>query len=74
MKNIIQFHVYKGKQYYVAEGIGIPIVTQGKTLDDLAKNVKEAFELQLNGENLADFNLSPDSTILMNFELGKAYA
>lgn len=47
MKNIIQIHVYKGEKYYIAEGVDVPIVTQGKTLDELAANVKEALELQL---------------------------
>jgi predicted RNase H-like HicB family nuclease len=36
MKKLIQFH----------------IVTQGKTLDELAVNIKEALELHLEGENL----------------------
>lgn len=57
MKNIIQFHIYKGEKYYVAQGIDLPVVTQGKTLDELANNIKEAAELQLGGEDLADFDL-----------------
>ncbi len=65
MKNIIQFHIYKGESYYIAEGVDLPIVTQGKTLDELAKNIKEAVELQLENENL-----SPNLSILLNFELG----
>ena len=47
MKNIIQFHVYKGDKYYIAEGVDVPVVTQGKTLDELMTNVMEALELQL---------------------------
>lgn len=70
MKNIIQFHIYKGKKYYVAQGVDLPVVTQGKTLDELAYNIKEAVELQLEGENLADFDLAPKPSILLNLELG----
>lgn len=69
MKHIIQFHVYKGDTQYVAEGVDIPVITQGKTLDELAHNIQEAVELQLEGENLADFNLAPEPSILANFEL-----
>jgi predicted RNase H-like HicB family nuclease len=47
MKHVIQFHVYKGDTYYVAEGVDLPIVTQAKSLDELAKNVEEAVALQL---------------------------
>lgn len=69
MKHIIQFHIYKGEKYYVAQGIDLPVVTQGKTLDELAKNIKEAVELQLEGENLSEFDLAPSPSILANLEL-----
>lgn len=69
MKNIIQFHIYKGDKYYIAQGIDLPVITQGETLDELAKNLKEAVELQLEGENLADFDLMPKPSVLANFEI-----
>ena len=69
MKRIIQVYVSKGDKYYVAEGVDLPIVTQGKTLDELARNIEEAVELHLEGENPADFGIAPDPSILMNFEL-----
>lgn len=47
MKKIIQVHIYKGDKYFVAECIDLPVVTQGKTLDELAENLKEAVALQL---------------------------
>ncbi len=70
MKKIIQFHVFKGDKYYVAECIDIPVVTQGKTLDELVKNLKEAVELHLEGENLSDYDLAPQPSILANIEIG----
>ena len=74
MKHIIQFHIYKGETQYVAEGIDLPIVTQGKTLDELAENLKEAVALQLEGEDPADFNLSSETSIQANIELSPAHA
>ena len=47
MKHIIQFHVYKGDSAYIAEGVDLPVVTQGKTLNELAHNIQETVELQL---------------------------
>lgn len=47
----------------------MPIVTQGKTLDELARNIEEAIELHLEGENPADFGIAPNPSVLMNFEL-----
>lgn len=69
MKKIIQFHIHKGDKYYVAQGVDLPVVTQGKTLDDLVKNIKEAVELQLEGEDLSVFDLAPEPSVLINLEL-----
>jgi len=69
MKHIIQVNISKGEKYYVAEGVNLPIVTQGKTLDELVDNIKEAVELHLEDENLADFDIAPNPSVLMNFEL-----
>jgi predicted RNase H-like HicB family nuclease len=75
MKNIIQFHISKGDDYYIAQGVDLPVVTQAKTLDELAKNIKEAVDLQLEGEDPATFDLSPKPSVLVNFELNTvAYA
>lgn len=69
MKKIIQVHVYKGEKYYVAECLDLPVVTQGKTLDELVLNLKEAVGLQLEGENLVDFDLAAEPSILANLEI-----
>ncbi len=69
MKKIIQVHIYKGENYFVAECIDLPVVTQGKTLDELTENLKEAIALQLEGENLADFNLAQNPSVLASFEI-----
>ena len=45
MKKIIQVHIYKGEQYYIAECIDLPVVTQGKTFNELSANLQEAVEL-----------------------------
>lgn len=47
MKRIIQFHIFKGERQYVADGIDLPVVTQGETLDELVSNIQEAVLLQL---------------------------
>ncbi len=74
MKHIIQVRVSQGEKYYIAEGIDLPFVTQGKTLDELAENIREAIELHLEGENLADFDIAPNPSVLMNFELPSIHA
>jgi len=69
MKRIIQVKIYKGEKYYVAECFDLPVVTQGKTLDEVVENVREAISLHLEGENLEEWDLLPGFSILINFEL-----
>ncbi|OGG39524.1 hypothetical protein A2127_00975 [Candidatus Jorgensenbacteria bacterium GWC1_48_12] len=69
MKKIIQVHIYKRDKYYVAECLDLPVVTQGKTLDELTSNLKEAIALQMEGEDPADFDLIPEPSVLANIEL-----
>ncbi len=61
--------MYKGDKYYIAECVDLPVVTQGKTLDELVANLKEALELHLEGESLADYDLVPQPTIIANLEI-----
>ena len=69
MKKILQVYISKGDNYFVAECLDVPVVTQGKTLDELTENLKEAIGLQLEGENLADFDIAEKPSILARFEL-----
>ena len=59
---------------YVAECLEIPVVTQGATLDDVTRNLREAVDLHLAGEDLASLGLAPDPTILVTLELTLAHA
>ena len=54
---------------YVAECVEPPVVTQGSTLDLTVNNLREAAELQLEGEDPADFGLSPPLTIIATLEI-----
>ena len=59
---------------YVAECLEIPVITQGGTLDEVTRNLQEAVDLHLAGEDLASLGLSPDPTILVTLELAVAHA
>lgn len=69
MKKIIQVRIFKGDKYFIADCVDLPVVTQGKTLDELSENLKEAIALQLKGEDPADFGFAPDPSVLASFEL-----
>ncbi|RLG46063.1 MAG: type II toxin-antitoxin system HicB family antitoxin [Thermoproteota archaeon] len=58
MKKIVQVRIYKGEKYYVAECVDLPVVTQGRTMDEVVQNVREATSLHLEGEgNFKPFSL-----------------
>jgi predicted RNase H-like HicB family nuclease len=69
MKKIIQVRISKGENYYVAECLDLPVVTQGETLDELKTNLEEALALHLEGEDLAELGLAPEPSVLASFEL-----
>jgi predicted RNase H-like HicB family nuclease len=74
MKKIIQVKIYKGEKFYVAECVDLPVVTQGKTLDEVVQNIREAIDLHLEGESLEEWDISPDFSVLANFELEPVHA
>ncbi len=42
---LVKFEVYFDGESWCARGIGVSIFTQGKTLDELMENIKEASSL-----------------------------
>ncbi len=69
MKQIIQVRIFRGEHQYVAECLDLPVVTQGKTLNELTENLKEALSLHLEGEDLSQFDLVQEPSVLASFEL-----
>jgi predicted RNase H-like HicB family nuclease len=75
LQRTIKALVRPGEQSgYVAECVEIPVVTQGDTLDEVTQNLKEAVELHLDGEDLAEMGLAPNPTIVLTMELEPEYA
>ncbi len=75
LQHTIKALVRPGEQSgYVAECVEISVVTQGETLDEVTQNLKEAVELHLDGEDLAEMGLAPNPTIVLTMELEPEYA
>ena len=72
MRHSIKAFVHKGENYYVAECLEVAVVTQGKTLDETMDNLREAIALHLEGEDPADFDLVPNPSLLVTFEMEPA--
>jgi predicted RNase H-like HicB family nuclease len=59
-----------GYPYYVASCSQIGAVTDGRTLDELLRNLREAIELALEGEDtVAVYNVVPNPRISITMEL-----
>jgi len=70
LQRTIKATIRHGEQSgYAAECLGISVVTEGQTLDEVTRNLREAVELHLEGEDLAELGLVPSPTILVTFEL-----
>ena len=72
MKKTIQFRIFRGESQYVAECIDLGVVTQGRTLDEVAANIREAVSLYLEGEDPAEFGLAPNAVLVAMLELEQA--
>ena len=68
-KHTIKAYLYKGEKQYVAECLDIPVVTQGKDLDETLKNLQEAVSLHLEGEDLEALGFTKDPSILITMEI-----
>lgn len=59
---------------FVAECIELPVITQGSTLDEVAANLREAVELQLQGEDLGQLGLDDRPSLVVTFEIDASVA
>jgi predicted RNase H-like HicB family nuclease len=72
MRRIIQFSIRRGERQYVAECMDLGIVTQARTLDELAANIEEAVGLFFEGEDPAEHGIAKDAVVLATLELNAA--
>ena len=69
MRNIIQFQISQVDGVYIASGVGIPVVTDGPTLEELNKNIAEAVELYFEGEDFSELGFGDAPSVLTSFEV-----
>ena len=69
LQHTIKAFIRKGEKYYIGECHEIPVVTQGKTIDETAANLREAVALHMEGENLEELGLAPKPTLIITMEM-----
>jgi predicted RNase H-like HicB family nuclease len=68
LRHTINAFVRKGEKQFFAECHDLPVVTQGRTLDEVVENLKEAVALHLEGEDLEELGLAPNPTLIIMLE------
>ncbi len=68
LRDTIHVVVRRSAGFYVAEGLELALVTQGRSLDELMANLREAIRLHLEGEDPAVFGLSTSPRIAVTYE------
>jgi predicted RNase H-like HicB family nuclease len=70
MRYTIKAQIYVGEESgFVAECLDLPVVTQGQTLDEVVRNLREAIELHLEDEDLPSLGFSQNPPIVVNYEM-----
>jgi hypothetical protein len=67
-QDTIHVAVRRSDCFYVAEGLELALVTQGRSLDELVANLKEAIRLHLEGEKPSVFGLTRSPRIALTYE------
>jgi len=73
MNKMIKADVYFDGEYYCARCIDFDIFTQGKTLDELAKNLKEAVKLHIEDDPEALVDYVPNPSLFTMMDLGEIH-
>jgi predicted RNase H-like HicB family nuclease len=74
LQHTIKAIVRKSDTHYVAECMEVAVVTQGKTLDETIANLEQAVALHLQGEDLAEFGLAANPSLIVTIELEPIHA
>ena len=69
MKDTIHAVVLRDQGVYVGECLEVAVVTQGRTLDEVASNLEEAVSLHLEGEDLTRIGIHAAVRLSVTFEV-----
>lgn len=68
LNDTIHAVIRKDRDTYTVECLEVAVVTQGRDLDEVARNLQEAIKLHLDGENLAEMGIGEHPRVQMIFD------
>ena len=72
LRRVVHAIVFYGESRYVADCLEVPVVTQGRTLDETIANLREAVALHMEDADLDELGIIRDPTISVTLELEPA--
>ena len=73
MKKIIKAEIYNDGEYYCGRCLDFDVFTQGKTLDEVVNNLKEAIQLHLEDDRDALVDFIQDPSLFTMMDLGEIH-
>ena len=73
MKSIIKAEIYHDGEYYCGRCSDFDIFSQGKSLDELVKNLKEAIQLHFEDDPDSAADFSPHPSLFTMIDLGEVH-
>jgi len=70
LRSLLHAVITRSENWYVAEVLELPVVTQGRTLDETVGNIREAVGLHLRGEERASLGLADHMRVAVSYETG----
>ena len=67
-RDTIHVVVRRSAGFYVAESLELALVTQGRSLDELLRNLRQAVRLHLEGEDPGELGLTASPRIAVTYE------
>ncbi len=71
MSNIVKAEIYYDGEYYCAKCLDFDIFTQGKTLDEVVSNLKEAVQLHFEDEDAIQDKKHIPTSLFTMMDLGE---
>ncbi len=63
--------IRKGEKFYIGECVEIDVITQGKTIDETIKNLKEAIALYFQDDRAEIFQLPDEPPITFSVDVNQ---
>ena len=67
-RDTVHVVVRRSAGFYVAESLELALVTQGRSLDELMRNLRQAVRLHLEGEDPGEFGLRASPRLAVTYE------